>query len=242
MKKDLVKLMRHLSESGHSKEATLLSSVIKKADDAGDPIFGNVGMDEDDDKAGGPLLSASVLSEEQLNRYDEEIDKAEESGELLSPHETILNWIEIIEAAEAAKELVYDPSSKPDEDWIIQSFMEEGVEIDPESLLELRAITENLARINSGKLDEIRLKLQDALVGKGVLSDAGKHIKDRQKELSFAEGLQDTPFGRSGEEIAEASNLINELIKTSDALDRSGMSKESDSVDKAINILAKLVK
>ena len=242
MKKDLVKLMRHLSESGHSKEATLLSKIVKKADDAGDPIFGNVTMDEDDDKAGGPMLGADVLTQEQLDRYDEEVDKAEESGELLTPHETILNWIEIIEAAEAAKELVMDPSSQPDEDWIIQSFLEEGVEMDPESLLELRAITENLARVNSGKLDEIKLKLQDALVGKGVLSDAGKHIKDRQKELSFAEGLQETPFGGSGQEIAEASNLINELIKTSDALDRNGMLKESDSVDKAIGLLVKLVK
>jgi|TARA_R110001583_G_scaffold16234_4_gene66123 hypothetical protein len=217
---ELIKLATHLDSAGLSKEALYLDSIIKR-----------VAMDDDDDIA-GPGFSDPDLTPEIHDAVRQEMAKAYHSGEKATPQEKIRNWIEILEAAEKAEGMDVEEAQ-----WFLGEFMadsEEGSDVLMDLENTLFALKE-LARV--GKTPgELRSDLEDALLGHGVQTSTGHDIQQQMSESAYLQGLPQRL------DIAEASSVIRELIKASDALDRGGMTKESDSIDKAVSLLSSLVK
>jgi hypothetical protein len=96
------------------------------------------------------------------------------------------------------------------------------------------------------------LKTLDSMIdlnlGYGVLDERVKGVLEEgdyspPPSLSVGKDPGSPEFGHSLPLVMpEASAIINNLIKTSDTLDRGGMIEESDSVDKAINLLISITK
>ena len=229
----LIRLATHLDTTGLHREAAYLDGIIKRAadqDEVGAPILP---MSPDADTVAGP--GGMILSGTDAEKFDKEVDRAEAAGDVL-PGETaqdvIRGWIEIIEAAEMAKGMNEDDMA-----LLREHLLEDYGELSETIENDLNASVNALKLVSPddpGELTELKLRLQDALLGQGVMTGAGEAMRTERRDLAYQQGL----VGGFGEtQVAEASALIRDLVKTSDTLDRSGMTKESDCIDKVISLL-----
>lgn len=221
MLKELISLANSLDERGFKKEADLLDWIIKSADEAGAMIIppgddaGAPILPKKPDDVVGPMIMPENLSTEEIimhmivdmaNEYaKEELNK--EEGEAVSLEE-----------------------AGP---FIGELFLEKGKEGDMHIVDKYWALIKELEKKGlKDKTDLEKMKERHKIFAKALEAEEG--LGDEEEDLGDGhEGFY--PKGLFGPlEMAEASSVINSLIKLSNHLDSLGQYKEADFLDTVI--------
>ena len=206
MLKELISLANSLDERGFKKEADLLDWIIKSADEAGAMII------PPGDDAGAPILP---------EKPDDVVGPAIMPVKFSTYEEILMDMI--IDIAEyAAKVKLKKKEGEEVTQREAMPWIEKLISKSDEDIIELYKDLINRQK-DEASLQEMYNKLQN-------LFEANKEA-DRVGVEEFYEA----PSGLFGPlEMAEASSVVNSLIKLSNHLDSLGQYKEADFLDAVI--------
>ena len=209
MLKELISLANSLDERGFKKEADLLDRIIKKADEAGEMIFPEAPLGDD---AGAPILP---------EKPDDVVGPAIMPVKFSTYEEILMDMI--IDIAEyAAKVKLKKKEGEEVTQREAMPWIEKLISKNDEDIIELYKDLINRQK-DEGALQEMYNKLQS-------LFEANKEARRVDVEEFY-----EAPTGLFGPlEMAEASSVINSLIKLSNHLDSLGQYKEADFLDTVI--------